>query len=319
MRYLALTLLFAFSASAANWTDRKEYDLVLNIRAASSPQTRIDLLDQWKSAYPKSEFAPVRLELYLSAYQELGDSPRTFGVASELLAAQPDSLVGAYWFTLLLPEEKAASPGKLALGEKAAGRFLAGGGAPGGVESIAHRTLGWIHWQRSEYTPAEEEFQKCLQLDPTATEISAWLGTVLGLEQQPGKRVPALWQLARAAAYRDSGALSDGMRRQYGEVLERLYTSYHGDAGGLDQLRSAAAAAPFPPAGFDIESAAAAALRKQDEALSSINPQLAAWVRIRQALEAADGDQYFAGTIHNNPLPKLKGTLIQAEPKGKPD
>ena len=319
MKYLALTLLLAICATAANWTDRKEYDLVLNIRAETSPQKRLASLDQWKSSYPTSGFQQVRLELYLSTYQALGDSPHTLSVAGEMLAAQPDSPVGAYWFTLLLPEEKAASPEQLALGEKASRQLLAGPKPAGGVESMAHRTLGWIHWQRSEFTQAEEDFAKCLQLDPTAAEISAWLGTVLAAEQQPDKRVPALWQLARAAAYQDSGALADGLRRQFGDVLERLYASYHGDTGGLDQLRSAAAAAPFRPAGFDIESVAAAALRKQDEELSRTNPQLAAWVRVRQKLEAPDGDKYFAETLHNNPLPKLKGALIKADPPGKPN
>jgi tetratricopeptide (TPR) repeat protein len=319
MKYLALTLLLAICATAANWTDRKEYDLVLAIRAETSPQARLALLDQWKAAYPKSEFGQVRRELYLSVYQALGDSPQTLSVAGEMLAAQPDSAVGAYWFTLLLPEEKAASPEQLALGEKASRQLLADPKPAAGVERMAHRTLGWIHWQRNEYTQAEAEFEKCLQLDPAAAEISAWLGTVLATEQQPDKRVPALWQLARASAYQDSGALPDGLRRQSGEVLERLYTAYHGDTGGLDQLRSAAAAAPFPPAGFDVESVAAAALRKQDEELSRTNPQLAAWVRLRQKLEAPDGDKYFAETLHNNPLPKLKGTLIKADPPGKPN
>jgi tetratricopeptide (TPR) repeat protein len=318
MRTLALSLLFTIGAGAANWTDRKEYDLVLDIRAEVAPGPRIALLDQWKTAYPKSEFARVRLELYLVAYQALGDSPHTLGVASELLADQPDSLVGAFWFALLLPEQAAPSPEQLALGEKAAGRLLTPKPAAG-VELIAHRTLGWIHWQRGELPPAEEEFRKCLDLDPTDAEISAWLGTVLALGQQPDKRVPALWQLARASAYRDSGALSDGLRRQYGEVLDRLYASYHGDSSGLEQLRTAAAAALFPPAGFDIETVAAAALRKQDEELTRINPQLAAWVRIRQKLEAPAGGEYFASTLHNNPLPRLKGTLITAEPAGKPN
>ena len=105
MRYFALTLLLAISASAANWTDRKEYDLVLNIRAETSPQKRLGLLDQWKTAYPKSEYQQVRQELYLATYQALGDSLHTLSVAGEMLASQPDSPVGAYWLTLLLPEE----------------------------------------------------------------------------------------------------------------------------------------------------------------------------------------------------------------------
>ncbi|MGA2038247.1 MAG: hypothetical protein ABSH42_03130 [Bryobacteraceae bacterium] len=318
MKYLALLLLLAVCAPAANWTDRKEYDIVLSIRAETSAQKKLRLLDEWKTAYPKSEFAQIRLELYLSAYQALGDSPRTFAVASEMLAGQPDNLVGAYWYTLLLPEVKAPSAEQLATAEKAAAQLLASPQPAAGVELTAHRTLGWIHWQRGETAPAEEEFRKCLQLNPGAAEISAWLGTVMASEQQPDKRVPALWQLARAVAYQDAGALPDGLRHEYGDVLERLYTSYHGDSSGLDQLRAAAAAAPAPPAGFDIESVAAAALRKQDEELSRTNPQLAAWVRIRQKLEGPDGDKYFAETLHNSPLPKLKGALIKADPPGKP-
>ena len=320
MKSLAFSLVpvLAISAFAANWTDRKEYDLALDIRAQISPQKRLGLLDQWKEKYPQSEYQQVRRELYLSTYQALGDNPRTLGVAGEILAAQPDSLVGAYWFSLLLPEAKAAPPEQLSLGEKAGRVLLAAPKPASGVELTAHRGLGWIDWQRGEYGPAEEEFRKCLQLDPNAAEISAWLGTVLALGQQPDKRVPALWHLARASAYQEAGSLPDGQRRQLGTVLERLYTSYHGDAGGLDQLRLAAAAAPFPPAGFDIESVAAAALRKQDEELSRTDPQLAAWVRIRRRLEAPDGDKYFSESLRDKPLPRLKGTLIKSDPPDKP-
>lgn len=319
MRCLALALLLAGCAAAATWADRKEYDLVLKIRAATSPQKRLELLDQWKGAYPKSEYLEIRQELYISTYLALGDGPRTLTVAGEILGAEPANPVGAYWFAVLLPEAKAPSPEQLALGEKASQQLLADAKPRPGVELTAHRALGWIDWQRKDLAKAEEEFQKCLQLDPDHAEISAWLGTVLAATEQPERRVPALWQLARASAYQGAGALPDGLRRQYGEVLERLYTSYHGDTGGLDQLRSAAAAAVAPPAGFDIESAAAVALRKQDEELSRTDPQLATWVRLRQKLEGADGDKYFAEALHGNPIPRLKGALLKAEPAGKPN
>src|ERR1035441_9148678 len=235
-----------------------------------------------------------------------------------MVSAQPDSLVGAYWFALLLPEQKSAAPEQLALGEKAGNLLLTVPKSQAEVELTAHRTLGWVHWQREEYGPAEEEFRKCLQLDPSAAQISPWLGTVLALEQQPEKRIPALWQLARAAAYGGAGSLPDGQQRQFGTVLERLYTSYHGDTGGLDRLRTAAAAAPFPPAGFDIESVAAVTVRKHDEELTRTDPQLAAWVRMRQKLETPEGDKYFAESLHNSALPALKGTLIGSDPPDKP-
>jgi hypothetical protein len=318
MKPAALLLLAAVCASAANWTDRKEYDLVLGIRTEASPQKRVALLDQWKSSYPKSELQQVRRELYLAAYQALADSPNVLNVAGEMLTAQADSLVGAYWFALLLPEQKSPAPPQLALGEKAGNLLLGAAKSQAGAEFTAHRALGWVYWQRSEYGRAEEEFRKCLELDPTATRISAWLGTVLALEDQPEKRVPALWQLARAAAYVDAGGLPDGQRLQFGAVLDRLYTAYHGDASGLNQLRSAAAAAPFPPAGFDIESASAGALRKHAEDLARLDPQVAAWIRVREKLEGPEGDKYFSDTLHNNPLTALKGTLIAADPPDKP-
>jgi hypothetical protein len=334
---LAAIAIPAPGAVDAKWTDRNEYDLVLNIRSEAAPQKRLALLDQWKAKYPKTELQQVRQELYLSAWQSLGDSPRMLAVAREMIAGSADNLVGLYWCTLLVPEAKEATPDLLGVGEKAAGQLLAGldtyfaaarkptATAPEAwqkrraeVEFLAHRALGWIQWQRADYAAAEAEFTKCLQQDPTSAEISAWFGTVLALDRQPANQVPALWHMARASSYRAAGALPDAQRRQLGTVLERLYTTYHGETGGLDQLRTASVAAAFPPAGFDIESASAAALRKEDEELTRTNPQLASWVRIRRHLEAPDGDAYFA-SLHSNPLPmRLKGTLLKFTPANKP-
>jgi len=333
---LALPVMSA--AGPAKWTDRNEYDLVLAIRAEAAPQKRVALIDQWKAKYPSTELLEVRQELYLSAYQSLGDSPRMLAVAREMISGGADNLVGLYWCTLLVPEAREVTPDLLAAGEKAAGQLLAGldkyfaaDRKPSATaaedwqkqraeaEFLAHRALGWIHWQRTEYAAAEKEFAKCLQLVPTSAEISAWFGTVLVLEKQPEHQVPALWHLARAASYREPGALPDGQRRQLATVLERLYTTYHGETAGLDQLRMAAAASPLPPAGFDIESATAAASRRADEELARTNPPLALWIRMRRRLEAPDGDAWFAASLRNTQLPmRLKGTLLRATPAGKP-
>ena len=39
---------------------------------------------------------------------------------------------------------------------------------------------------------------------------------------------------------------------------------------------------------------------------------------MRRRLEGSDGDTYFAETLHNNPLARLKGVLIQSTPDDKP-
>ena len=335
---IALPVKPAAGAAAAKWTDRSEYDLVLTIRAEAAPQKRLKLLDEWKAKYPKTELQQVRQELYLSAWQSLGDSPRMLAVAREMISSAADNLVGVYWCTLLVPESKEVSPDLLDAGEKAARQLLAGldtyfapAAMPEGTaaeawtkqrseaEFLAHRALGWIAWQRADYQAAQAEFNTCLKQDPNRAEISSWLGAVLVLDKRSADQVPALWHLARAASYRGGGALPDTQRRQLGPVLERLYTAYHGETAGLDQLRIASVAATFPPAGFDIESASAALVRKQDEELTRTNPQLASWLRIRRRLEAPDGEAYFAASMRNTALPmRLKGTLLRATPAGKP-
>jgi hypothetical protein len=308
VRTLALLLAGALAASAANWADRGEYDLALAVRAEATPQKRLAALDKWKAKYPKSEHAAARQELYFAAYQAMGDRAHMLDTAAEMLAAQPGNAFGAYWLTLLLPDGGTAPAERLALGEKAATAQTAGPN-----QLMARRTLAWIQWQRKDYPAAEAELRKCLALDPARAETSAWLGTVLALQQQPDKYVPSLWQLARAAA-----TLPVEEKRPIAGLLERLYTSYHGEAAGLDQLLAAAAKAPEPPAGFDIESAAAIAIRKQDEALAAENPRLGDWVKSRRKLEAADGEKYFTETLRGNPFVRMKGTLIQVRPEDKP-
>jgi hypothetical protein len=130
--------------------------------------------------------------------------------------------------------------------------------------------------------------------------------------------VPALWHLARAASLQGEGALPEAQRRELAATLERAYTAYHGDASGLEELRAGAAANAYPPDGFNVESAAAATARRQDEELNRTNPQLAQWLRIRKQLEAPGGEKYLAETLSTAPLPRLKGVLIRGTPANKP-
>ena len=331
---VALVLpLLALSAFGAGWTDRGEYDAAMAVREEALAPKKLELLDQWKQRYPATEMRQARRELYLSAYLTLGDAAHMLEVSREMLADEPNNFVGLYWCTLLVPEAKDSSPELWQLGEKSARALLALGpdkkpdGVTGdadwqkrkdSVDLIAHRTLGWIYWQRGDHASAEREFTAYLNKNPKNAEISGWLGIVTGLQNSPDKKVTALWHLARAASLRDEGALPDEPRRQMAMLSERTYLSYHGNTDGLDQLQAAAKAAPFPPADFKVESAAAIATRLAEEELNRTNPELAAWLRIRKQLEAADGDNYFAQTLRQQPLPKLKGVIISTSPAKKP-
>lgn len=324
VRVCVPALLAMASAMAAGWADRNEYDLVLKIRAEGVTQKRLALLDQWKKSYPKSEMRNVRNELFLAAYQSMGDNAKLLGAAREIVADQPDNLQGLYWCALLAPEATEVSPELLTAAEKSAQRLLSlkGEALPAAqkpqVELMAHRTLGWVRWQRKDVAGAQEEFTKCLQQDPKDGRVSAWLGAALASQPQPEKQVLAIWHLARAASLKGDGALSEPQRRVLDPAVDRLYTSYHGSEEGLEGLRASVVASAFPPADFAIESAAVLAARRAEEELAFRNPQLSAWMKIKKRLEAADGEAYFGASLRSAELPRLRGVLLRATPAKKP-
>jgi hypothetical protein len=148
--------------------------------------------------------------------------------------------------------------------------------------------------------------------------MSAWLGTVIGLQKAPEKQLAVIWHLARAAYIDDEGALAPAQRREIRALLEALYTAYHGGLDGLDQVGALTKSAVFPAPDFQIETAAAVAERRREEELLRTNPELAAWLKIRKQLEAPDGETYFTQTLSAAPLPKLKGAVVRYSPPSRP-
>jgi len=336
-RTLVLTACGLYAAASwANpgWTNRQEYDLVLKIRVESSPQKQLDLLNQWKKQFPKSDMAQVRRELFLGAYEALSDNAGIFDTAREMIADQPSSFVGNYWCALLTPEMKDMKPEILETGDKAAQQLLskldayfAAAQKPERVadadwqkqkantELLALRTIGWVQWQRANYPSAEKTFTTYLEKNPKSGEVTSWLGYVLAKE---GKPIAAAWQFSRAASFKGEGALPEIWRRQVEELVDRMYAAYHGDLEGVDKLKTGAAAAAAPPADFQVESAQVIKARKAEEELMRSDPELGAWLKMYKQLTSADGEKYFLETVKPNPLPKLRGTVVRCDPPAKP-
>jgi hypothetical protein len=318
---------------AQTWTDRAEYDLALAVRAESAPEKRAFLIGQWKEKYPASQLRQMRSELELATYEAARNWPRVLSVAKEMLKNDAGSFVGAYWVSLLGTRSDDASPEALADTERAAKTLLTtadaffrstqAGTAVADREKqrletdiLAHKTLGWVAWQRGSYDAAEREFRLCLEKDPQQVEVSAWLGTVLGLQKPPEKQLQAIWQLARAANIDGEGGLPPGARREVRSLLERVYGSYHGSIEGIEQVGAAAKTSPVPPPDFSIETAEQAANRKEDEELARTNPQLGAWVQIRRKLAGSEGASYFE-TLRSTPL-QFKGFVVSCTPANRP-
>jgi len=308
MKYLALTLLWTICATAANWTDRKEYDLVLNIRAETSPQKRLGLLDQWKSEYPKSELGQARLELYLATYQALGDSPHTLSVAGRCWRPSRTTRLARIGSPYCCRKKSRPYPSNWLWARRPAVNCLRTRNRP----AVSNRwpTARWAGFiGNGANTRRPKRSSKVLASESHRRRDIGLAGHGTRDRAAADKRVPRCGSLRALRLTRIRGT-ADGCGRQFGEVLERLYTSYHGNSSGLDQLRTAAAAAPFPPVGFDIESVAAAALRKQDEELSRTNPQLLAWVRMRQKLELPTATNTLRKPAQQ-PASQIEGVLIK--------
>lgn len=338
---LALSLLpfvAAVSATAGNggdWSDRKEYDIVLTIRSESSPQKRLALLENWKQSYPKTSLSQARDQLYLNTYQVLGDHAHMFDVAKQMLATQPEDPVGLYWLTVLAPQQAGATSEVVDAGDKAAHKLLSSLDSyftaakkpisvadsdwqkqKLNVEVLAHRTIGWASWQRGNLGAAEDDLSACLQKDPGNAEVSSWLGIISAVDAN--KQPKALWHLARATNKEISSPLAEEQRRQVNAMLENMYASYHGSMEGLDQLRKVAVASPFPPPEFSIDPATVVNARRAEADLSLTNPELARWLSMRRQLEAPEGEKYFASDLEGKPLSKLRGTVLRATPPRSP-
>jgi hypothetical protein len=307
----------------------------LTIRSESSPEKRLALLDTWTKSYPQTALAHDRRELYLSTYDSMGDKQQMFGVARQMLAAQPDNPVGLYWLTVLAPQQTNANTEIVDAGDKAAHQLLASTNkffAPDkkpanlsetdwqkqktSVEVLAQRTEGWANWQRGNFAAASDDLSACLKKDPSNAEVSSWLGIVYGLDTN--KQAQAIWYLARATNKDLATPLPDEQRRQVNGMLETVYVSYHGSLEGLDQIRKLTASNAFPPAEFAIDPATVVNARRAEAELSQTNPELAAWLAMRRQLEDANGEKYFASDLQGKPLPQLSGVVLHAVPPRAP-
>jgi hypothetical protein len=326
-----------------NWKDRAEYDLYAAISKEADNNKKLQLLNEWKQKYPATDFKEDRLLFYLFTYQGLNRAADMYETAKELVAVNPKNIRGLSWLLLLTPTLGKNSPDILDTAEKAANSLLASADtlfaasakpadtneadwakARADSESLAHKTLGWVSMQRKEYPAAEKQFKESLKDNPNAGEVSYWLGTVLVSQRVAEKQAEALFHFARASSYDGPGALSPQGRGEINKYFEKVYSSFHGSAEGIDAVRQAAKASAMPPEGFKIKSSYELALEKEEE-LKRSNPMLALWLNIRSELTGANGPQYWEGSVKGAGLPggasgvtKFKGKLLSQTPPKNP-
>jgi len=351
----------AAQKSAKNWKDTAEYDLYSAIiKPDATPADRLKNLDKWKAAYPESDYADTRQKIYLITYQALNNHRAAFDTASEILKTDPNDLgsiqeILGYVRALEPTDPKATlsaqNKADLDTAEKVARHLIANADAifapdkmpPGATPpqwaqakptmvNFAEFTLGYIGVEEKDSSKAQAELTKTLQMDPTNAPASSMLATVLLSQQKehPELMPQALFEYARAANYAGPNALPAQQQKSLNDFLTKAYTTYHGSAEGLDQLKALAKASALPPDGFKIKSTVDIA--KEDEErrqkAAADNPMLAFWTEIKEALTSADAsvsDKYWeamkgAGLPPKEKVPtgKFKGKLISATPETRP-
>ena len=320
-----------------SWVDRGEYELVVEqIGKATDPAKKLELLNQWKTKYPKTAFGMQRLGQFLGTYQQLGKAADMLGVAKEIAAADPKNFTGPYYIALLTTSMQTTDPATLAEGEKAANQLLSGIGEyfadakkPSGVDAAAWNkqkvdvqntawaTIMYASTASKNPTTIEATLRRFIDFNPANAEAAYKLGAAI-LGQTKAERQPeALWQVARACALSGAGELPAANKKAVCDYLNRVYPQYRGDKKGLDKLMANAAATPYAPADFAIQTKQQEDIAQLED-LKKSNPQLALWVQLKQEMTGPSAVDNFEKSLKGAGVPKLKGKLVSFEPALNP-
>jgi tetratricopeptide (TPR) repeat protein len=325
--------------------DRGEYDLYNAISVEKDGAKRLSLLDQWKQKYPDTDYKKERLLYYLNTYKDLSQPQKMIDMAKEILAIDPKDLTSLYYMTILEVSQNPTNPpeGVLSDAEKAAKGVLenaevvfAADKKPKGasdsdwdkakkdMQATAHRTLGWVAFNRKNYPEAEKEFKATIEANPQLGigigDVTYWLAQSISGQKDVARTPEALYYYARAASYAGPGALTPEGKKQIEDYLNRAYKAYHSSDEGLADVKTKAGASPTMPAGFTIVSGLDLEKDKlaKEEQFKKDHPELALWIVVKQELKGANGAAYWESSVKDSGLPKLKGKLVSQSPAVRP-
>jgi tetratricopeptide (TPR) repeat protein len=322
---------------ASQWKDG-EYPLYDAYTKAPDNAKKLDALNAWQQKFPESALKATRLQLFLATYQALNQFDKVLATGNEILASDPKN-IGALWaLTTGIQRIEKPTAEQLAIGEKAAQTLATkfddlkpaatsdadwAKGKPE-IQSVAYVTLGWIAQQRKDDAGAKKAYIESLRINPNNAQVSYTLGGLIIVERNVDTYPNGLFHIARAASLTGTGAIPEPNRKKIDDYLVARYTSFHGSAEGLDELRKLATATALPPEGFKIKSNAEIANEKEEEFKKS-NPMLALWMSVKKELAGPSGADYFEKSVKGFALPagvqgvaKFKGKLVAAIPPKNP-
>jgi outer membrane protein assembly factor BamD (BamD/ComL family) len=331
--------------------DQGEFDIYNDVTKdmlAKNFAKAITDLDTWKQKYPASDFKDDRSVLYIQAYAGGGQWAKAVDetgllMAKDLKAVLNDPKTGPsqqvrVLFTATTAIQQVPNPtaDELATAAKAAQQLMDYNTKPEGASdadwataraqlqaaakgALLYITLkpGMDAMQKKDWPAAEAAFQAAQKQYPDSSQVAYQLGATELAQQasNPAKISQGLYEIARSVSIDPAKSdFADPSARTRAEAyLKSVYPKYHGGEDGLDQLKQQALASPAPPPDFHILSATEIYVAKQKE-FAEKYPELALWMNIKAALTDTNGEQYFKDSMKDAPIPKLKGTLVEAKP-----
>ena len=329
-----------------NTAEFDAYNAVIQDMTANHFGQAINDLDAWKQKYPETDFAAEREVLYLKACVNarryntaVDEAGQAMGKGLDALFKDPkdgpsQEVQFLYNATISVPMIGDPTPAEVATGNDLARRLLNLDRRPPGladadwnklksdVQAPARAALVYLAMlpgmramtgKPQDCTAAQSAFEKALKDYPDSATLAFNLGTAYSCRKKYG---PAIYEFERAAALDATlGGTQDASKIR--AIGDDNYKKLHGSDEGLAELKQQARQSPLPPAGFEIQSAAEIE-NAREEQFARDHPQVALWMRIKAALSAADGAQYFESQLKNSAVPPLKGTLVEAKPACHP-
>ncbi len=338
------------AAPQKNYKDRGEYDLYSQITQTQDPKKRLDLLTQWQTKYPQSDFAQDRLQYFVATLGQLAQNDpnqrqQLIDKARELLKTDPKNFTAFYYIALWGPAVGGTNPSPDLLNstDTAAHGVIDGADAAfpaskkpasmseadwtkakNQVLSIAHNALAWEATSKKDNGTAESEYKASLTVNPDQGNVSYLYGKLLMDEK---KYQDALFEFARAAEYDGPSAVPASARPQVLTYFNKVYGEFHGNPDGADKVLAAAKTSALPPPDFKIEGAGDIAKQQADELQKRMDadPAFKLWYTIKTNLTGDQGEKFFNSDVKDAEIPggaggvkNFTGTIISLDPPDRP-
>jgi len=287
------------------YKDQGEFDIASAAGKETDPQKKLDKLKEWEQKYPDSKLASSRVLMQAQAL--LGITMASYGKTDPALL---DSSVKAGTQIVDNLDNYFSTANKPAQGVT----DQQWTDAKHTFDLQAHSALAWDYFQKKDDAKAEAEFKKVLSLDATAAQMSYWLGSTIIRQKNIARYSEAIYDIARSVSVTGNGALPDANKKAAEDYLKRVYSGYHGDDTGLDQVKEQVKASALPPPDYHIKSVDE--IQKEqfanEEEFNKAHPDIAIWRNIRAALKAANGATYF-DQVKGSQIPPAEINMFKAK------